>query len=329
MGRVELALAADSPDAPACVIKRMHRGETWSSDMLSARFRREASIAARLSHRNIARTFGIDDVDGEPCIAQEFIEGLDLGRLMKQLRPRSLPGPVAVHVVSQVARALTHAHDFKGLGIVHRDVTPENIMISFDGDVKLIDFGIARSMMDATLTTGGIVPGRRDYIAPEAWAGGKPDARVDVFALSVVLWELLTGRRVDERRDAHPGERLPHPSTVSGWVPRALGDIVMRGLAVDPADRFQSAKQLRRALAPFAPPASEARAELLGILRSHCNVASYREVIAQDIADARLFLASQAPATKSGAHHRQGAVVAVLIAVAGAVAGVALALWGT
>src|SRR5690348_6616108 len=126
MGRVELALRMDKDDPDVCVIKRLHGAAR--DEEAEARFRREAQIAARLEHENIARTLRIEKVDGELCIAQEFVEGVNLARVMRQLGARPLPTVVAVHVVRQIARALGYAHGFGRQGIVHRDVTPENVM---------------------------------------------------------------------------------------------------------------------------------------------------------------------------------------------------------
>ena len=212
MGRIEVALRADGEDPDVCVIKRLHGA--LHDEEKEARFRREAQIAARLEHENIARTMRIEKIDGELCIVQEFIEGVNLGKVMRQLGARPLPIVVAVHVVSAVARALAHAHGFGRLGIVHRDVTPENVMLSFAGDVKLIDFGAARSAVDGRLTDTGVVVGRRSYVPPEAWEGEKVDHRADVFALGVVLWEVLTGRRAEEA----PEPSLPDPSTLNPEV---------------------------------------------------------------------------------------------------------------
>ena len=187
MGRVEVALRADEKDPDVCVIKRLHGA--LHDEEKEARFRREAQIAARLEHENIARTLRIEKIDGELCIVQEFIEGVNLGKVMRQLGVRPLPIVVAVHVVSAVARALAYAHGFGRLGIVHRDVTPENVMLSFAGDVKLIDFGTARSAVDGRVTDTGVVVGRRSYVPPEAWEGEKVD-----HAPTCSRWAWCSGR---------------------------------------------------------------------------------------------------------------------------------------
>ena len=187
-GRIDLALKGSPQLAKVCVVKRMQTDER--SPELAARFRREAEIALQLAHGAIAQTVGVEEIEGELCLLQEFVDGVNLRHLEAQCKPELVPLPVALHIVREVGRALAYAH---GLGIVHRDVTPENIMLSYGGEVKLIDFGIARRSGDATLTQAGVVVGRETYTAPEVWAGNKADPRSDVFSLGVVLWQLVTG----------------------------------------------------------------------------------------------------------------------------------------
>jgi serine/threonine-protein kinase len=328
MGRVEIALRAGDPDGEVFVIKRMH-SEGRSEDQ-EARFRREVQIAARLDDANIARTFGVEDIDGEPCLAQEFVHGVDLGGIMRQLRPRTIPIAAAVHVAREVCRGLDYAHDFGGEGIVHRDVTPENIMISFAGDVKLIDFGIARSAVDGTLTNVGVIIGRREYIAPESWEGEKADRRVDVYALGVVLWELLTGRRLEGSTEIGPGKRPPDPATVNPSVPAPLGEIVARALAETPESRFQTAEEFRVALAPFGLPEVGAKEELVAILRANFQVDLMRDLLAEDVAEARSFLAPEAspttpePSAPGRPSRLRGPLVAVGMAAVVLIVGITL-----
>jgi serine/threonine protein kinase len=287
MGRVEVALRVDEKDSGVCVIKRLH-GALHDEEQ-EARFRREAQIAARLEHENIARTLRIEKIDGELCIVQEFIEGVNLGKVMRQLGVRPLPIVVAVHVLSAVARALAHAHGFGRLGIVHRDVTPENIMLSFAGDVKLIDFGTARSAVDGRVTETGVVVGRRSYVPPEAWEGEKVDHRADVFALGVVLWEVLTGRRAEEV----PESSLPDPSTLNPEVTLLLGQVVARAMAPAPEDRYQSADEVAAALAAFIPPNADPQRDLADLLGLCFNVTLQKQLLADDIAEAKHFLHGQ------------------------------------
>ena len=287
MGRVEVALRVDDKDPDVCVIKRLH-GALHDEEQ-EARFRREAQIAERLEHPNIARTLRIEKIDGQLCIVQEFIEGVNLGKVMRQLGVRPLPIVVAVHVVSAVARALAHAHGFGRLGIVHRDVTPENIMLSFSGDVKLIDFGTARSAVDGRVTETGVVVGRRSYVPPEAWEGEKVDGRADVYALGVVLWEVLTGRRAEEA----PDPSLPDASALNSDVTLLLGQVVARAMAPAPEDRYQSADEVAAALAAFIPPEADPQRDLADLLGLCFNVTVQKQLLAEDLAEAKQFLQHQ------------------------------------
>jgi serine/threonine-protein kinase len=284
MGRVELALRMDKDDPDVCVIKRLHGAAR--DEEAEARFRREAQIAARLEHENIARTLRIEKVDGELCIAQEFVEGVNLARVMRQLGARPLPTVVAVQVVRQIARALGYAHGFGRQGIVHRDVTPENVMLSFAGDVKLVDFGIARSAVDEAVTNLGVVVGRRSYVPPEAWDGHELDGRADVFALGVVLWEALTGRRAEETHEGALGD----PRELNPEVPSLLGQIVERAMATAREHRYQTADELAAALAGFVPEGADPRLELANLLAVCFNVPLHRRLLTEDVAEARRFL---------------------------------------
>jgi predicted Ser/Thr protein kinase/tetratricopeptide (TPR) repeat protein len=287
MGRIELALRADAPGGEACVLKRLV--SYGRNDDQEARFRREAMIALRLSHENIARTLRVEQIEHETCLAQEFVEGVNLSKVLRQRGKRPMPISVAVHVVGEVAKALAYAHDFQGHGIVHRDVTPENIMISFDGDVKIIDFGIARSNVDGTLTSLDTVVGRRSYIPPEAWSGKKVDRRADIYGLGVVLWEMLAARRAEDALEPGPDVTLPDLRRVDTTVPDELASIVKRALA--PADdRFQTADDLRSALLAFGPRESEQRKQVAATLRDCFDVDGIRAIWTEDVEDARRFL---------------------------------------
>jgi hypothetical protein len=304
MGRIELALRAQSGGIPAlCVLKRMH-AELRSREQ-DARFRREASIALQLSHPAIAGTVGVEKIDGELVLLQELVHGVDLRLLGTRLVTacERVPLPVAVQIVSEVARALAYAHAFRDLGIVHRDVTPDNVMLSFSGEVKLIDFGIARSDVDATLTSAGQIVGRPTYTAPEIWAGGQADRRADIYSLGVVLWQLLTGRPLE---DVHTDKATaaPAPSAHNPQVPPALDAVIARALALEPDQRYQHAGELQQALQDFFPPDFRAERALRELLARHFDVTRERRMLAADVQRAMQLL--RGPAAKARTEKRRG-----------------------
>jgi eukaryotic-like serine/threonine-protein kinase len=301
MGRIDLCLRAQPGGiAKLCVVKRMH-AELRSPEQ-DARFRREANIALQLSHSAIAQTVGIEEIDGELLLLQELVHGVDVRLLQTRLTTAGQPVPlaIAIHVVSEIARALAYAHAFGDLGIVHRDVTPDNVMLAFSGEVKLVDFGIARSNVDATLTSTGHIVGRPTYTAPEVWDGAQADRRADIYSLGVVLWQLLTGRRFEDVR-ASGANRAPAPSAHNPELPARLDGVVARALAPDPGQRFQTAGELQEALRPFSPSDFLPEPALAELLARHFDVARERRMLASEVERARIFLGSvpkpQSPAS--------------------------------
>jgi len=286
MARIDLALRGGPETAKVCVLKRLHAD--YRSPEQEARFRREAAIARRLSHDAIARTLDIDEIDGELLLLQELVMGVDLRRLTARVVAvgERLPVPLAVYIVSEVARALHYAHTFRKLGIVHRDVTPDNIMLAFSGAVKLVDFGIARSNADATLTQAGFVVGRPIYTAPEVWEGARADRRSDIYSLGVVLWQLLAGRPLE------PADTESSPSQINPDVPPELSAVNLRAFDADPAHRYQSAGALHQALTPYLPRGFSAAAQLSELLARHFDVAREQQMLAEDVAHARPLLAT-------------------------------------
>lgn len=167
-------------------------------------FRDEAHIGKRLQHPNIVRVEGFEEVDGAYAIIMEFINGADLRSVMNACENLKIkiPIPVAVQIIAEAARGLHFAHVKKdeisgrSLGIVHRDISPQNLLLSFEGEVKVTDFGIAAADTKLTETKTGVVKGKFSYMSPEQISGAQVDQRTDVFALGIILWEMLTGRRL-------------------------------------------------------------------------------------------------------------------------------------
>lgn len=290
MGTVQLAVTGKPGLEKACVLKQMLPEAAAVIPEQEARFRREAQIVRRLSHGSIAQTLAVGDVDGTPFIAQEFIHGRDLSQVMNACTTAGerIPTPVAVHVVREVARALAYAHEFEGLGLVHRDVTPQNVMLGFAGEIKLVDFGIAKSRFDPSLTQPGAMLGRRNYMAPEVLAGGDVDPRADLYSLGVVLWELLAGRLLSISGGSS-AER-PAPSAFNPDVPADLDAIAMRAIAWLPDDRFQSAQELHSALGPFVPRAFMGDAAVRDFLARQYDVDRQRKLLRDELATATTLL---------------------------------------
>ena len=254
--RAEVPGAAGFVKEVALKLIRTDQGE---SDDFVGMFIREARLASRLSHANIVQVFDFDEVEGRYYIAMEYVHGRTLRQVWDACREAGLRFGLAraVHVGAEVAKALSHAHRFGEAegGIVHRDVSPQNILVSFAGEVKLTDFGIARAMGMGELTEPGTVKGKLAYIAPEQARGEAVDGRADVFSLGVVLWEICAGRRLFAREsDAATLEALlstapvSRPSEWNEEVPPDLDAAILAALERDPARRTASAQDLAGSL---------------------------------------------------------------------------------
>src|SRR5882757_3977799 len=221
-------------------------------------FVREAKLASYLNHVNIVKIFELGRVGTEYFISMEYIDGRDIRRILRHARKVSGPPPIHVTVglLLQLCDALDYAHhqvdhDGAPLGIVHRDVSPSNVLVTSAGHVKVIDFGIAKAQSAQLRTQTGRVKGKLAYMAPEALAGKDLDARSDLFAVGVIAHELLTARPLFATKNEYQtlmkvqrAEVVP-PSTFNHACPAELDAIVLRTLARDPDDRFLRAGDLR------------------------------------------------------------------------------------
>ncbi len=221
----------------------------------------EARLASRLNHANIVQIFDFGKHEDTYYLAMEYVRGASLWNLRLRCREAGVPFPVtlAAEICAKVASGLHLAHTLadqgRVIGVVHRDVSPHNVLLSFDGAVKLTDFGIAKAT--STHTSPGVLKGKLAYMSPEQSRGDAIDARTDVFALGVVLWELLTGGRLfDGDTDlavvkAVQQSAIAPPMRLNPDVPQALSDVVMKALERSADARFQSAFELERALTNF------------------------------------------------------------------------------
>jgi serine/threonine protein kinase len=252
MATVYLAGVGEGPLARICAVKLLRAG--LPDHDYRTRFLDEARLVVRLHHNNIVDVRNAGEIDGQFYIAMEAIEGRDLADVWDRCAEvgRAFPVPLAVHVCREVLRGLHYAHTFPGLGLVHRDVSPSNILIDWAGAVRLADFGLATSSLKASLTLPGVVFGKVGYMSPEQARHEPLDGRADVYAVAVVLWELLTGRPLRSpdgmSTDTVSRFEAPAPSSRSRRVDPHLDKIVVKGLARNRDERWSSAEQMMLAL---------------------------------------------------------------------------------
>jgi serine/threonine protein kinase len=276
MAELYLARAGGMAGFEKLVVLKRILPQHAESDEFIRMFLTEARLAATLHHPNIVQVYDIGEEAGTYFFTMEWVQGQDLRRLVRAARKAEQPIPLEhiLHVMSGVAAGLHHAHeqadhDGSAMGIVHRDVSPSNVLVTYDGAVKIVDFGIAKAAAHQSNTIAGTLKGKIPYMSPEQCRGEGVDRRSDIFSIGTLLWELTTGSRL------FAGENeiaiinrvakadVPLPSSVRPDYPRALETVVMRALASDPEQRYQHAIDLQIDLEDFARdarlPVSSAR----------------------------------------------------------------------
>ncbi|GMT97387.1 hypothetical protein KH5H1_15060 [Corallococcus caeni] len=245
------------------VVKRLlpHLSE---DDEFLQMFLDEARIAALLNHPNIAQIYEMGDVDGQYYIAMEYVHGEPLGSLVPRAsaHPGGFPLGLRCRIIAEAAAGLDAAHNARSpsgrkLSLIHRDVSPQNVLVGFNGGVKLIDFGVAKAQGKLSQTVVGTIKGKHAYMSPEQARGEPLDARSDVFGLGTVFYELLTGGRLFKRETematlkAVVGHKIVPPSEAVPGIPKSLDPIVFKALARKRDDRFTTAGELQLALEEF------------------------------------------------------------------------------
>src|SRR5215468_3960306 len=266
-GMAEILLArVREPARPErlVVLKRMHRQLAVDREYVKM-FVDEARLAITLRHPNVVEVYESGEDDGQCYIAMEYLHGHDLRRVLSQMAKKRVPMRLAnaLSIARAVCRGLDYTHertDASGdlLGIVHRDVSPHNVLVTYGGRVKLVDFGIAKTTIQLARTRTGILKGKVAYMSPEQALGESLDRRSDVFCIGILLWEMTTGHWLYRRKSeletlkAVVEHDAPPPSQVIAGYPRELEQIVMKTLARKREDRWQTAGELGEALSGFA-----------------------------------------------------------------------------
>ena len=225
-------------------------------------FTREARLAALLQHPNIVQIFDYGKIDNVYFIAMEYIDGKNLGEILAAMKI-GLPMDQAVYILGEICKGLDYSHtridDESGtpLDIIHRDISPQNMLISRKGEVKISDFGISKAKSEPNLTQAGIIKGKLAYMSPEQALGQSLDARADIFALGLLFHEMLTGRRVFrfeneiEAIREIPQRDIEPLTSIIKQIPAALNRIVMKCLAKDREARYQSTAEVYADLMVF------------------------------------------------------------------------------
>jgi len=254
-------------------IKRLHP-QFAKEENVRAMFIDEARLAARIHHPNVVQTLDVISTPGQMLLVMDYVHGEALGKLTKTMRRRAqpVPIPVALAIMSNVLHGLHAAHEAKTesgepLHIVHRDVSPQNILVGVDGVARVLDFGIARAAVRLESTREGMVKGKLAYMAPEQLLGNVVTRQADIFASGVVLWEMLANRRLFLRGDDADSVliekllrgQLETPSSVMPGISPELDAVVMRALERETDKRFTTAREMALAIERLGPlaPASE------------------------------------------------------------------------
>lgn len=260
-GMGEVFLAREGGAAPRAVVVKKVLPNLVANRAFVGRFLDEAKVVVRLNHHNIARVYAMGDVDGEYFLSMEYVQGKTVSRMTKRLRDRKVDMPlgIALLIGERVCQGLQYAHDSKDengnpLHLVHRDLSPANVCISYRGDIKIIDFGAAQSTLKEEQTAPRVVIGNLTYMAPEQAKKQIVDGRADIYSCGVMLWELLSWHALPQKGD--PIERWRKaanpvweaPSATMPSIPKDVDDVIMKALRKEPKDRYGTATEFGEAL---------------------------------------------------------------------------------
>lgn len=263
MSHVYLTIAQGPADFSKLFVVKELKPELAGDREFHQMFLNEMRLAARLNHPNVVQTYEVGEQRQRPYLTMEYLEGQPLNGIFARVGRQALPLPLHLFVLGETLAGLHYAHDltdFDGspLGIVHRDVSPQNVFLTYDGQVKLIDFGIAKASGAVSVTKAGIVKGKVGYMAPEQVNSAKVDRRADIFSVGVMLWEALAQRRLTEGKNGEAilSARLlgtePRVADANPGIPAELARICDKAMAQRPTDRYPTAKAMRDDLTAYA-----------------------------------------------------------------------------
>jgi serine/threonine-protein kinase len=257
MGHVFMALTGQAGVERVCalkVLKEVRAGR--DAEELTQRFLDEAKVVTKLSHENLVYVFDFGIEERQGYLAMEYVQGKSITETWNRCAAKrdGFPIGLSIYYIAELVSALWYAANVDGLGLVHRDISPSNVMLTYTGGVKLIDFGLAKWKAKVVQTATGVQWGKTSYMSPEQFTGKPVDHRSDLFSAGVILWELLTGRQMFPPSEPRtPNAAPPPPSRHTRDVSPGLDRVVTKALALNPADRFQSGDEMCAALLAEMP----------------------------------------------------------------------------
>jgi len=261
MAEIFLARANSLAGFERYVVLKRIRPERGDDARWVSMFLDEARLAAQLQHPNIAQVFDLGQIGQDYFYTMEYVHGEDVLDVLARTvdRKQPMPAQISLAIIAGAAAGLAHAHercapDGRPLGIVHRDISPSNLMVSYEGTVKLVDFGVAKARFRSTETQAGTIMGKVAYLSPEQCTTGEIDHRSDIFSLGIVLYEMLTAKRLFKRETDYETLRAVAndvplaPSVLAPNLPRGLDAVVLKALAKNPDERYSSSHEMLDAL---------------------------------------------------------------------------------
>lgn len=252
MGRVFMALTGQAGVERVCALKILRSFQAGrNAEEMTQRFLDEAKVVTKLSHENLVYVFDFGVQDRQGYLAMEYVQGKTFTEAWNRcaVKHTGFPTGVAIYLIGELVAALGYAHRLDNLNLVHRDISPSNLMLTYTGGVKLIDFGLAKWNDKVAQTAAGTNWGKISYMSPEQYLGKPIDHRSDLFSAGIILWELLTGRQLyPSTQTRQPTQRIPAPSTLNEAISPRLDEVMARALAINPAERFATGEEMSAAL---------------------------------------------------------------------------------